>query len=178
LADALATAMGSSWRRTGRKVTGTAARPIAPQAQGTSRARLPCLAADTAGRHLFQLHQRLTQPPQVIDGGWDAGYPSADDFIGRLDCDHFVSANGPATTDASEFCNPAVDRQIARAAAAQTTDATAAAGLWARLDRQLTDLVILVPAVVPNQVDLLSSRTGNYQHNPVWGVLLDQLWVR
>ena len=116
--------------------------------------------------------------PQVIDGGWSADYPSADDFIGKLDCDHFVPANGPATTDAAEFCNPAVDRQIARAAAAQTTDATAAAGLWARLDRQLTDLAILVPTVVPNQVDLLSSRTGNYQHNPVWGVLLDQLWVR
>jgi hypothetical protein len=27
-------------------------------------------------------------------------------------------------------------------------------------------------------VDLLSGRTGNYQHNPVWGVLLDQLWVQ
>ena len=71
-----------------------------------------------------------------------------------------------------------MDRQIGRAAAAQTTDSTAAADLWARLDRQLTDLAILVPTVVPNQVDLLSSRTGNYQHNPVWGVLLDQLWVR
>ena len=25
---------------------------------------------------------------------------------------------------------------------------------------------------------LVSRRTGNYQVNPEWGVLLDQLWVR
>ncbi|MFY9927015.1 MAG: BTAD domain-containing putative transcriptional regulator [Streptosporangiaceae bacterium] len=115
---------------------------------------------------------------QVVDGGWSADYASADDFIGKLACDHFVPADGPATTDTGEFCDPAVDRQIAQAAAEQATDPAAAATVWARLDRQLTDLAIWVPTVVPNEVDLLSRRTGNYQHNPIWGVLLDQLWVR
>src|SRR5262249_53577565 len=115
---------------------------------------------------------------QVIDGGWGADYPSADDFLGKLTCNHFAPRNGLATTDASEFCDSALDNQIARAAALQTTDPSAAAALWARLDHQLTNLAIWLPTVTPNETDLISARIGNYQYNPVWGALLDQLWVR
>jgi ABC-type transport system substrate-binding protein/streptogramin lyase len=115
---------------------------------------------------------------QVIDGGWGADYPSADDFIGKLTCSHFVPGNGQATTDASEFCSPAVDRQIAHAAQLQTTNLPAAAALWARLDHQLTNLAIWLPTVTLNETDVISARTGNYQYNPVWGPLIDQLWIR
>jgi ABC-type transport system substrate-binding protein/DNA-binding SARP family transcriptional activator len=115
---------------------------------------------------------------QVIDGGWSADYASANDFIGKLTCSYFLPADGPATTDASEFCDPTGDRQIARADSSQTTDPPAAAASWARLDRKLTNLAIWLPTVTPNEVDLVSRRAGNYQYNPVWGVLLDQLWVR
>jgi len=115
---------------------------------------------------------------QVIDGGWSADYPSADDFIGKLTCSHFVPANGQATTDASELCDHALDGQIATAAALQSTDPLAAAAAWAQLDRQLTNLAIWLPTVIPNEIDLISRRTGNYQYNPVWGALIDQLWIR
>ena len=115
---------------------------------------------------------------QVIDGGWSADYPSADDFIGKLTCAYFVPGNGVATTDASAFCDPGVDRQIARAAAEQATNPAAAAAQWARLDRQLTDLAIWVPTVTANELDFLSSRVRNYQYNPVWGALIDQFWIR
>ena len=115
---------------------------------------------------------------QVIDGGWGADYPSADDFIGKLTCAYFVPGNGVATADVGEFCDPGVDRQIARAAAEQATNPAAAASLWARLDRQLTDLAIWVPTVTPNELDFLSSRVRNYQYNPVWGALIDQFWIR
>ena len=116
--------------------------------------------------------------PQVIDGGWSADYPSADDFIGKLTCAYFVPGNGVATTDTSELCDPGLDRQIVRAAAQQATNPAAAAALWARLNRQLTDLAIWVPTVVPNELDFLSSRVRNYQYNPVWGALVDQFWIR
>ncbi|MBO0815515.1 MAG: ABC transporter substrate-binding protein, partial [Actinobacteria bacterium] len=115
---------------------------------------------------------------QVIDAGWSADYPSADDFLGKLTCPHFVPGNGQATTDASEFCSPALDRQISRAAQLQTTDPPAAAALWARLDHELTGLAIWLPTVTPNETDLISARIGNYQYNPVWGALIDQLWTR
>ena len=115
---------------------------------------------------------------QVIDGGWSADYPSADDFIGKLTCNYFVPRNGVATTDASEFCDPPLDRQITRAATLQATNPPAAAARWAQLDRQLTDLAIWLPTVTPNEADLLSHRVRNYQYNPVWGALIDQLWIR
>jgi ABC-type transport system substrate-binding protein len=115
---------------------------------------------------------------QVIDSGWGTDYPSADDFIGKLACDYFVPGNGQATTDASGFCDPALDKQIARAAALQTTDPPAATALWAQLDQQLTNLAIWLPTVTPNETDLTSRRADNYQYNPVWGALIDQLWIR
>jgi hypothetical protein len=115
---------------------------------------------------------------QVVEGGWSADYASADTFIGKLACNYFAPGDGQATTDASEFCDPAVDRQITRAAALQATDPRAAATQWAQLDRQLTDQAVFLPTVTPNEVDLLSSRAGDYEYNPVWGVLVDQLWVR
>ena len=115
---------------------------------------------------------------QVIEGGWSADYASADTFIGKLACSYFVPGNGLATTDGSEFCDPAVDRQISQAAVLQAVDPRAAAARWAQLDRQLTDQAVFLPTVTPNEVDLVSRRAGNYQYNPVWGVLVDQLMVR
>jgi peptide/nickel transport system substrate-binding protein len=114
---------------------------------------------------------------QVIDGGWSADYASPNDFIGKLTCRYFLPGNGLATADASEFCLPTVDRQIERADSLQTTDPPAAAASWARIDRALTNLAIFLPTVTPREVDLLSRRVGDYQYNPVWGVLLDQLWL-
>ncbi len=115
---------------------------------------------------------------QVIDGGWSADYASADDFIGKLTCAYFVPGDSVATDDAGGFCDPGLDRQIARAAAEQPSNPAAAAAQWARLDRQLTDLAIWVPTVTPNEIDFLSSRVRNYQYNPVWGALIDQFWIR
>jgi ABC-type transport system substrate-binding protein/DNA-binding SARP family transcriptional activator len=115
---------------------------------------------------------------QVIDGGWSADYGDADDFIGKLTCRYFIPRDGLDTADASEFCDPSLDNQVARANALQTTDPSAANGLWAQLDDKLTNLAIWVPTVTPNEIDLISRRVGHYQYNPVWGVLLDQLWVR
>jgi ABC-type transport system substrate-binding protein/DNA-binding SARP family transcriptional activator/streptogramin lyase len=115
---------------------------------------------------------------QVIDGGWGADYASADDFIGKLTCAYFVPGDSVATNDAGGFCDPGLDRQIARAAAEQTSNPAAADAQWARLDRQLTDLAIWIPTVTPDEIDFLSSHVRNYQYNPVWGALIDQFWIR
>ena len=58
------------------------------------------------------------------------------------------------------------------------TVATAAAGeLWAKIDRALVDQAAVVPLFNRQGFDLLSKRVGNYQYNPVLGVLVGQLWV-
>lgn len=138
------------------------------------RASLRLLPANT----YFTYTNDSRNHAQVIDAGWSADYPSADDFLGKITCGYFVPSNGPATTDGSEFCDPAFDKQVARAAALQTTDPLAAATLWVRLDRQATDLAIWLPTVTPNETDLISPNIGNYQYNPVWGALIDQLRIR
>jgi peptide/nickel transport system substrate-binding protein len=115
---------------------------------------------------------------QVVDGGVSADYPSAEDFFSNFTCREFVPGNSQATGDSSEFCDPAIDRSIARATTLQATDPVAANSAWARLDRRLTNLAVWLPTVTPTETDLVSSRVGNYQYNPVWGPLVDQLWVR
>ena len=43
---------------------------------------------------------------QVFDGGWNADYASASDFIGKLTCSYFIPRDGLNTTDANQFCDP------------------------------------------------------------------------
>ena len=36
----------------------------------------------------------------------------------------------------------------------------------------------MVSLLTPSTIDFVSHRVGNYEYNPVWGALLDQMWVR
>ena len=71
-----------------------------------------------------------------------------------------------------------MDAEIARTQKIQITNPYAAVGRWARIENQLVDLAPWVPLFTPWSGDLVSQRVGNYQYNPAWGILLDQLWVR
>ena len=141
-------------------------------------ARLPGLAAAAAGKHLLRLHPRLTQPCSGHRRRLERRLPLRRHLHRQARLQLLRSRQRPATSDGSEFCDPAVDRQITRAAALQATDPQAAAAQWAQLDRQLTDRAVFLPTVTPNEVDLLSRRARNFQYNPVWGALIDQLWIR
>ena len=77
-----------------------------------------------------------------------------------------------------QFCNHRIDAQIRQALALQTTDLYLANQLWARIDRAVVDQAPVVPLYTLEQVDIVSSRVGNYQYQPQWGALLDQMWVR
>jgi hypothetical protein len=65
-----------------------------------------------------------------------------------------------------------------RAAAAQTTGPARANELWTEVDHALVDRAVLVPTVSPRYPVFVSDRVGNYQSHPLWGTLLDQLWVK
>jgi YVTN family beta-propeller protein len=156
------------------------------------------LAGDAAGEVLVQTLRRLgfraslhllpdakfltytddsRNRAQVVGGGWSADYPSPSAFIGKLSCAGFIPASS-RSFDNSEFCDPSIDREIARAEAVDAIDHSAATLLWQRLDRQLTDRAIWLPTVTIQQADVVSSRVQNYQYNPFWGAIVDQLWVR
>ena len=78
----------------------------------------------------------------------------------------------------SQFCDRRINARINESVAAQATDPAAANRLWQRLDRVLVDIAPAVPLVNRREVVLVSERVGNFQHHPVLGTLLDQLWVK
>jgi YVTN family beta-propeller protein len=109
---------------------------------------------------------------------WISDYPAASGFFNAiLSCASFLP-NDPGNSNAAEFCDPRIDRQIGRALTEQATNPDAARGLWERIDRQTVDQAPWVALVNPKAVDVLSKRVGNYQYSPPLGMLIDQLWVR
>ncbi len=85
------------------------------------------------------------------------------------------AARGSGAT--SRFCDPAIDREMARAEALQTTD-PCRRRTSGRRSTQLTDAAPWAPFANGVVLEVVSKRVGNYQYNPQWGTLLDQLWVR
>jgi peptide/nickel transport system substrate-binding protein len=105
---------------------------------------------------------------------WQPDYPAASNFINIL-----LSCAAAAKGDNySHFCDPQIDARIQRALALQTTDSYRANKLWAQIDQEIVDQAPVVPLITHRQMEFVSNRVGNYQYNPQWGILLDQLWVR
>jgi peptide/nickel transport system substrate-binding protein len=100
---------------------------------------------------------------------WGSDYPSAAGYV--LPLLHVLG-------NASRFTDAAVWRQAARALQLQRTDPTGANELWAQVDRLIADRAPIVPMFNVRSLQVVSARVGNYQHHPLWDVLLDQLWVR
>jgi ABC-type transport system substrate-binding protein len=76
------------------------------------------------------------------------------------------------------FCDRRIEAQIERALKRQATDPDAAVGMWRTIERRLVDRAPWVSLFTPWGADFVSKRVRNYQYSPVWGILLDQLWVR
>jgi YVTN family beta-propeller protein len=122
----------------------------------------------------FRLAANSGKRYQVISGGWAADYPAASDFIVlKLSCSDVQVGHDPRV-----FCDPSIDRQIGVAESLQLIHPRQAELLWATIDREFVDRAVWVPMVTPKLTDLVSKRVGNYQYHPLWGVLIDQLWVR
>jgi peptide/nickel transport system substrate-binding protein len=95
--------------------------------------------------------------------GWGGDYPSANDiFSSSFTCGAYTT--NPATNlNDSAFCSSSIDKEIARAAALQTTNPSAAAGLWSSIDRQTTNQAQWVAMKLTLSTDFVSRRTGNYK---------------
>jgi peptide/nickel transport system substrate-binding protein len=102
---------------------------------------------------------------------WGADFPSEGGFLPPL----FSCA---ADFNPSEFCNHRVDGLFARAETAQLKDPGAAPALWQKAEHRILALAPLVPTDSFDDVAFLAKRVGNFQYDPGYGVLLDQLWVK
>jgi peptide/nickel transport system substrate-binding protein len=112
--------------------------------------------------------------PQAGLSAWVADYPAPSTFFGVVDCDYLHDAG----TNSAHYCSKQLNREFDRALTLQSRDQTAAGRLWTQIDQAATDSAAIVPTYTPRTVDLVSKRVGNYQHHPLFGVLLDQLWVQ
>jgi ABC-type transport system substrate-binding protein len=75
----------------------------------------------------------------------------------------------------SEFCASGIEARIKKARAARDPEAKR---LWQGIYGRLANAAPVVPFVNHRTVALVPRRVGNYQYHPMWGTLLDQLWVR
>jgi YVTN family beta-propeller protein len=111
-----------------------------------------------------------SEKPQIGIAAWGQDYPAPSNFI-----DSLLSCHSPFNS--TGLCDREVDRMIDRALRLQAVDPPRANDLWADTERRIVDLAPWVPLVNPVGVDVISERVGDYQRNPQWGLLLDQLWV-
>jgi peptide/nickel transport system substrate-binding protein len=109
---------------------------------------------------------------------WISDYPAPSDFLQQLFACRSFHPDDPFQVNWSEFCDPDADRLVDGALRRQPTDPRAADALWKRAERRMVDEAAALPLDTPKQVDVVSRRVGDFQYNPQWGVLFDQLWVR
>jgi len=110
--------------------------------------------------------------------GWIQDYADPYDFLGQLFTCASFQPHSPNNFNVSEYCDPGFDRVVRRATVAASSDPAAAAADWHAADRWLVDYAAAVPVLNNIADDLIAARVGNYQHNPQFGVLIDQLWVK
>jgi YVTN family beta-propeller protein len=136
------------------------------------RATLHAVSAD----QFYPGNAPRTDMQVSIGGGWGADFPAPSTFFGpTLSCQ---SVDEPGTQNLARFCDPHVDALARQAQAAQLTDPAAARSLWAQADHIVTDQAPYIPVYNAANAGFVSSRLGNYEESPVYGLLVDQMWVR
>ena len=106
-----------------------------------------------------------------VDGDWSAEYPDPASYIPR-----FFGCGGGLTN--GYYCDHRLDRQMREASLLELQSPDRADASWTAVDHQLTDQAVWAPTVDLRAVELVSPRLRNYQFNPVWGFLADQVWLR
>jgi peptide/nickel transport system substrate-binding protein len=141
-------------------------------------ARLRTIGDDTSQASFDKFAAYLNDSRNKAQMGayWWQGAWSPAGATSFLRCDAF-EPDSIDNVNTSEFCDRELDGRIDHALSLQTTDPAKTGAAWAAVDRQIVDQAPAIGLLVPQGVDLLSKRVDNYQHNPVLGVILSQLWV-
>jgi peptide/nickel transport system substrate-binding protein len=133
------------------------------------RARTHVLGVDDYFSNIYRPRSRV----QMGWAGWGADYMIPSTFIEPL----FGCATRADRHDSnvSRLCSERVMTAIRRAQSSGPDDAAAA---WAVADRRIVDLAAAVPYVDGRTAVFVSKRVGNVEQHPLWGTLLDRMWVR
>jgi ABC-type transport system substrate-binding protein/DNA-binding SARP family transcriptional activator len=126
------------------------------------------------------LHPLQPEPghgAQIGIVGWIPDTPDASASFELLTCSTYQQAS-PANPNLAEYCDPRTDTEIQRAMRLEPVSPGTANALWSKIDRQIVRAAPWVPLYNLRTTDVLSTRVGNYQHNPMLGFLLDQAWLK
>ncbi|GAA4496411.1 ABC transporter substrate-binding protein [Gluconacetobacter tumulicola] len=125
----------------------------------------------------FSYLQNTSNAVQIGFTGWQADYPAPGAFLHTLfACDSFHPSSDNSL-NMSGFCDPAIDRLMDDAAAAQQGDPVRADAMWQQADAAIMAQAPVVPLVQTRRLDLVSARVGHVLSSAYYMVLLAQLWV-
>jgi YVTN family beta-propeller protein len=130
---------------------------------------------------IFELYQAVGSAhtrTQISISGWRSDFPRASDFFMTLLACASYQPGAQINLNSTGFCDPQLDREMQRAQQLAATDVAASSGLWSRVDHKVVDAAPWVAVLNAAGLELTSKRVANYQRNPQFGVLIDQLWVR
>jgi peptide/nickel transport system substrate-binding protein len=108
---------------------------------------------------------------------WFQDYPAASDFLNVLLGCGTIHPNSDASPNIAAFCQKNIQSQINQAEAAAATNPSEAARLWTQIDHEDTNAAPWVDMFNPKQIDVLSKNVHGYKWNPVWNIMIDQLWL-
>jgi ABC-type oligopeptide transport system substrate-binding subunit len=108
-------------------------------------------------------------------GNWAEDYVASSNFFAPL---IEYSAIALSRMNMGGFCDHSLDASIATALSNEIVRPGITSQQWAAIDREVADSAPVIPISNPLAWDFVARRVGNYQNNPQWGVLVDQLWVR
>jgi peptide/nickel transport system substrate-binding protein len=114
----------------------------------------------------------------VAWSAWYQDYPVPSDFLNVLLGCGSIHPGSDASPNIAAFCDQGIQAKMTQASNMQLTNLAGANDLWAQVDHEVTDQAPWVDLYNPKQIDFLSKRVGNYQWNPQWYILIDQLWVQ
>ena len=89
-----------------------------------------------------------------------------------------IHPNSDASPNIAEFCDKGIQAKMDQALQMGLTDPEGANQLWAEVDHEMTDAAPWVDLFNPKQIDFLAKRVQNYEWNPQWYILYDQLWLK
>jgi len=133
------------------------------------------------GDDFFKFFGYVADSRNQVDAGgfWSVGFSTSPVgwFTSQLGCDARSYAD-PNNSNPGLYCNRGLDARIREATSAQLTQPSSGSVQWAGIDREATQDAAWLALFTQGGVELVSKRVQNYQHHPVYGILLDQLWVR
>jgi peptide/nickel transport system substrate-binding protein len=125
--------------------------------------------------------QDSSNKAQISFSYWYPDYPSGADWFDVVIGCHGFHPNSTASSNLSEFCDPAIEKMTEQAIKTSVTDQDSANQMWAQIDKATTDQAPWIPLFLPRHIDFTSARVGNYIFDPnvlVGGILLGQAWVK